>query len=778
MLTEADKRIVERDTQLPGLALLLDKNLLLAQLQTLPPFAGASDVEIRYLRYKPGNSCAAAIRIATPEGLMYYYAKALTEARFQQSWNKPSRQKLVQKGGRFAPLALAGHGVILLHPVHDRDIGHLDWLVSGQARRRILKACSLPECSDGLPQIEIVRYKPARRLVAKVIHLGRPVAVLRSATPDEFAKMLVGNAYGVSHGGVLLTGADGASCTLATQWQKGRSLCPEEGRLPSDDEVAQLGRKLARIHRAAYRHPTAYTTADEIQAVQRVYSTLRHILPEQAARFASLQKRTAAALADITEETALIHGDFSLDQVVSRESKSGETKLHILDWDRCAQGHPLLDLASFQARMELQVIEGVLPPEEGRRISDGLIQAYRRRKSADAKHLRAFTASALLRLAADPFRKRSPHWEQYTLQLLCRVREILEDETGRPSETPSDVSQDPALHTLLDTEAMQPLLRGAGILSESETAASATLLRYKPGRRALAEYLIRNGRATRRIIGKYRAKGLDKRSCRIQHQLWQSGFGRPSENGVAEVLGTLPQLNTWFQSRINGRTVGEMLHPDSPRLAFLGEAAADALTALHRSAAADALDLPFWTPDDEWRVLDAALARAQRNLPQLAGRIAAVSQQCAALTGRLNAEGGRPSETLHRDFYQDQILEAYGTPGRMVLLDLDLACRGDGALDAGNYLAHIQEFALRKYGGTEALKVHEDAFRRRFLEQNQKYAKTVEAYTTLTLARHIGISTLFSERAHTAGHLLALCEARLKRHLQYPTISPASQGTP
>ena len=49
----------------------------------------------------------------------------------------------------------------------------------------------------------------------------------------------------------------------------------------------------------------------------------------------------------------LIHGDFSLDQVVENQGK-----LHLLDWDRCAAGNPLMDLATFTARLEFQVIEG------------------------------------------------------------------------------------------------------------------------------------------------------------------------------------------------------------------------------------------------------------------------------------------------------------------------------------------------------------------------------------------------------------------------------------
>lgn len=702
------------------------------------------------------------------DSCVHYYAKALTPKRFEESWNKPSRQNLVKKGGAYAPVALPELCIMLLHPIHDRPIGKMDWLVSSSALRRMLKACSLPAFEAGKPKVNILRYKPERRLVAKVSYGDVPVAILRSSTPDEFSKMLIGNAFGVSHGGVVLTGADGTSCTLATRWQKNDSLCPEEGHAPDDQLIAELGKKLARIHSASYQHPTRYTLADEIRSVNGVANTFRHILPEYADWFETLQNRITCGLTHLPEQATLIHGDFSLDQVIRRTSKSGEIKLHILDWDRSAQGHPLLDLASFTARLELQLIEGSVTRHEADRLSDGLLQSYRRKQEVDEAGLRLFTASALLRLAAEPFRKRSPHWDQYTLQILQRAQALLDAEqtVSAPAPAlPNDSVQDPIIADLLDTAQMQPLLQQAGIISTAEHLASASLRHHKSGRRALVEYTLLKQHGNRRFIGKYRTKGLDKRSPRIQQALWQKGFNRPSETGVPEVLGVLPELNTWFQSRIDGQTIGALLYSENRRLAFLGKAAANALVTLHQSGVGDDLDLPCWQPTDEWAVLDKALTEAQTRLPHLAERIAKVATQCKALIDSLPE---RPSETLHRDFYQDQILEPYGTPGRMVLLDLDLACRGDGALDAGNYLAHIQELALRRYGKTDALCTHESAFRRQFLTHNPQAVNPVEAYTTLKLARHIRISTLFDERSHTTEPLL-LCESRLNNHLKQPS---------
>ena len=95
MLTEADKKIISNDPALPGLAALLDTELLLAKLRAIPALCTAEKAEIEYLRYKPANSCACTVRIRLADGSSrYYYAKALTKERFKESWNKPSPSKI------------------------------------------------------------------------------------------------------------------------------------------------------------------------------------------------------------------------------------------------------------------------------------------------------------------------------------------------------------------------------------------------------------------------------------------------------------------------------------------------------------------------------------------------------------------------------------------------------------------------------------------------------------------------------------------------------------
>ena len=125
---------------------------------------------------------------------------------------------------------------------------------------------------------------------------------------------------------------------------------------------------------------------------------------------------------------------------------------------------------------------------------------------------------------------------------------------------------------------------------------------------------------------------------------------------------------------------------------------------------------------------------------------------------------------IHRDFYPAQVIIGRGGPsgvhaaplGRLWLLDFDLFCLGDPGLDVGNFIGHVTEQALCEHGDPDALRAVETALEERFVELSGEAVRpAVRTYTTLTLARHVYLSTQFPERQHTTEALLALCEQRV-----------------
>jgi len=97
------------------------------------------------------------------------------------------------------------------------------------------------------------------------------------------------------------------------------------------------------------------------------------------------------------------------------------------------------------------------------------------------------------------------------------------------------------------------------------------------------------------------------------------------------------------------------------------------------------------------------------------------------------------------------------------LVDFDLYCHGDPGLDVGNFIGHLTEESLRTFGDAAAWRDREQAMEDRFVElSGQAVRASVRAYTTLTLVRHIYLSTQFAERTAWTERLVELCEERLE----------------
>ncbi|QVL49730.1 MAG: phosphotransferase [Thiocapsa sp.] len=282
--------------------------------------------------------------------------------------------------------------------------------------------------------------------------------------------------------------------------------------------------------------------------------------------------------------------------------------------------------------------------------------------------------------------------------------------------------------------------------------------RHKPGRRCLIEYALTypepNGSATRlTVLGKVRAKGLDRRSHAVQDALWRNGFGPSSEDriGVPEPLGVLPDLAMWLQRRISGQPVTEPL--TGPKGSALAVRIAGALHKLQRRG------VPAGrrhTLADELVILRRQLGGVIETHPAWAVRIGRVLAASERLGATIAPGRFAPS---HRDFYPDNLL----VDGEWLhLIDLDLYCEADPALDMGNFIGHVTEFSLRTRHDPKALVDLEQTLEEAFVRLVGVGSRAaVRAYATLTLVRHIAISTRIPGRCDWTPALLDLCEQRL-----------------
>jgi Ser/Thr protein kinase RdoA (MazF antagonist) len=159
--------------------------------------------------------------------------------------------------------------------------------------------------------------------------------------------------------------------------------------------------------------------------------------------------------------------------------------------------------------------------------------------------------------------------------------------------------------------------------------------------------------------------------------------------------------------------------------------------------------------EDELAVLADALARAAQARPQLATALRKLSADLAA---RARALPAGPVTGIHRDFYPDQVVVG---AAKTWLLDLDLFSAGDPAIDVANFVAHLHELGLRRWGDPAALARQEAAFLAGYSAiAPLRFPARLELLTTISLARHAWISIRSPGRGHVTEAVITLCVAK------------------
>jgi hypothetical protein len=296
------------------------------------------------------------------------------------------------------------------------------------------------------------------------------------------------------------------------------------------------------------------------------------------------------------------------------------------------------------------------------------------------------------------------------------------------------------------------------LLGSAARLRSIRVMRHKPGRRCLIEYDFESesasgGSKSVTLVGKARARGSPKEGDRLLRLLRDRGFGDDAEDGVSvpEPVGVIGEYHMSLQRKVPGVPASPLF--GKPGGMELARRVARAACKLHR---AGVLPRRCHSIADEIAILREKLRALCETRPAWSRRLARLLEQCECLAA------GVPTTTLrgiHRDFYADQVLV---DGPRLHIVDFDLFCQGDPALDAGNFLGHLSEQSLRLFGDPAALSECEGAFEEQFVSLcGPSIRPAVRAYATLTIARHVYLSTRFEERRPFTEPLLELVEERL-----------------
>ena len=335
-----------------------------------------------------------------------------------------------------------------------------------------------------------------------------------------------------------------------------------------------------------------------------------------------------------------------------------------------------------------------------------------------------------------------------------------------PVSDPFGAASDPALPTLaiaLDpAQAKKEFKRRLPDLSGAAgklRLQAIRVTRHKPGRRCVVEYdvlLDRPGMAPfpLTIIGKVRARRFGNESVRLLDQIWHAGFDDQSTDGISvpRPVGVISRFQMWFQRKAPGETATRLLA--APGGVALAARVAEAIHKLHKAGVPSGRTHGM---AEELRILRDCLVKVIQLKPQLGVRVQRLEAACRRLGEEL------PVTTpcgIHRDFYPAQVLV---DGSRLFLLDFDLYCMGDAGLDAGNFIGHLLEQAVRELGDESALAEPIAALEERFVALSGEARRaSLRVYATLTLARHVYLSTQFPERELYTERLLEACERRLE----------------
>jgi len=761
MLSPSDEQVAARDPELVGLPILLDPPALLQLLRQRLPDVELKQIRGTYLRYKPQTNCLASYQLETPVGEIDIHAKAYTTRDAAKLGKIDQRRSTSLLGPGDIHLNDLAIGISIFP--NDASLPYLSILANDSERMRLFQRLSLPIENASSYSIRRLAYKPERRYVGQLRLDDRPHAVLRFYTEHDF-RSANRNAKVLRPGKTLrLAGRLGRSkhrAITALRWLEGTILSQALANDPFNPlSLKRVGQALAEFHQNDPRDLAIRTREMEVDAIDQSVEFAAAICPRLAQELADLADGIGQYLLQRPMQEHCVHGDLYPQQILLQEDG-----VALLDLDEAYRGDSAADIGNFLAHVWRQA------PQRLHECREALLSGYSPAGGdTDSDHIQCYTAASLLRLIPEPFRRREADWPERTQQILQEAQRAFARRAARPPplsptllrnipvHDPFRVAADPAMPFLaaaLDPASISSLF--ATYLPWPARLLAVRVVRYKPQRRCLIEYDIETGGPESEpitLIGKARARRLDEQTFLLQRQLWSSDFGNESKDGISvpQPVAMIPPLQMWLQRRVRGVACIDMLLADSQ--SQLVSRLAQAIFKLHECPVHPARSHRI---SEELRILREKLPLVGQSHPHLERRLQRLLEVCSRIGESLQAV---PMCPVHRDFYHDQVII---DGSRIYLLDLDLFAMGDPALDVGNFIGHLIEYALRKLGSAEALAEHQKEMIDRYVDlAGEELRSRIYVYSSLTLARHICISTLFDDRTPFIESILTVCERRM-----------------
>lgn len=401
MLSPDDRALVERDAELPGLAVLLDTQAFAEWLAQIHPPEGRHSparAEALYVRYKRGTSCIALFDIDWPDHSKFVIATCYRTG----AADKIAKARAFAAEQPSIPAWIDGPRGIVAHAFPaDRELPALARLHSGPARERILHKMFGAEAHDARIT-SVLRYKPERRF-ASVWNVAGQRVVLKAYSDSEFTRALK-NALTARTVTPAPIATSERHRLIAWTWLEGT------GSTPAD--MPAVAAALSTLHHSTTTF-SDHATPDLIGTWTRSAAA---VVKDLEPNLGPLATEVAAAIQrhiNCELRVAPLHGDCSLEQCI--RTPAGVT---LIDFDNAVMGPPELDLGNLAAKCLLTTGD--------RNSTDAVLDAFAGATSCNpSPNVRAFIALGLLRAATDVFRKRGSNWTSHLSTSLDHACEVL-----------------------------------------------------------------------------------------------------------------------------------------------------------------------------------------------------------------------------------------------------------------------------------------------------------------------------------------------------------------
>ncbi len=766
--------VIQEDKDITGLIHLLDTRQLMHSLQQELPEITIQTLDKQYIRYKPGTSLLVRYRMQTTAGSYDIYAKSYNPLRSKLSNSK--KRKIVPVIGNTGHIILSQHCIEIYLSPNDARLRSIKRLQNNKQRYSLLRKILLNNSGNkGVRNASIatLQYKPERRYVACLTTAKGNKAVLKAYRTRAYKQTLAHitqlDALGIQRFSPLI-GHHEKYHILIFKWRKGKPLS-EYWQDPDFNSalLKKLAKQLAKFHQGHWQQ----VVEPRKNNLSAILQGLAHLTPHLYTAAQQLVEQLQDQLQQIPEYKVRCHGDFYAKQILCRKNK-----LYWLDLDDICLAHPGRDTGTFIAHLEWDVVRGCLIPRQAAHYEHVFMTAYQKysKQVLEPHHLNTQVALHLFQLIHHPFRNCETNWVKQTEELLSRIQQRLQQGAKKceprsaviyPFRTiqtcihnPFTLNNDATLNQLLQRaiDPSQCLRWFEKYLPEHEVDVleSIRVLRYKPGKRVLLEYhlLTKTGKLV--LLGKIRAKGLHRSVYRINQQLYEKCNTLFADSGwqVPQPVCMIPECQMWLQQHVPGSEFTRLI--TSGQSEELATSIATMCHSLHNSGIS--VEKSHGVVQ-ELAILKQQLYRVAEQRPQWKSGI---HELYSLLNHYSKPLLNRPYCCIHRDFYPDQVIV---DQQQLYLLDLDLFCMGDPHLDIGNFIAHIQEQALREQGDLLAYQSITEKLSHHYLQLTGQGAdaEAIEIYQLLSLARHIAISQRLPDRTHLTPILLELTLQQVKK---------------